>query len=171
SCFFGALLAKETAVLFPLVVLIYAWALPRDRRPRAERSRTLFRGLVQALPFFFTAGIYLALRRLALGAPLSYPNPLSLPSLVAAVPGLLSFYLRHLLWPARLSLFYDFSLSRTFGLHAFWIPLLLIAAILCALLWLFHRWPGLHGSFDSWTVSSLAEQQFSLFPCVRHCPL
>ena len=140
SCFFGALLAKETAVLFPLVVLIYAWALPSDPRARAERSRTLFRGLLQALPFFFTAGIYLALRRLALGASLSYPNPLSLPSLVAAVPGLLSFYLRHLLWPARLSLFYDFSLSRTFGLLAFWIPLLVIAAILCALLWLFHRW-------------------------------
>src|SRR3989442_11589092 len=74
-------------------------------------------------------------------APLSYsyPNPLSLHSLVAAVPGLLSFYLCHLLWPARLSLFYDFSPSQTFGLLAFWIPFLLIAAILCALLWLFHR--------------------------------
>jgi tetratricopeptide (TPR) repeat protein len=140
SCFFIALLAKETAALFPLVILIYAWTLPRDPRARAERSRTLFPGVLQALPFFFTTGIYLALRRLALGAPFSYPNPLSLPSLVAAVPGLLSFYLRHLLWPARLSLFYDFALSQTFGLLAFWIPLLLIAAILCALLWLFHRW-------------------------------
>jgi hypothetical protein len=138
SCFSGALLAKETALLFPLVILIYAWALPSD--PLAERSRTLSRGLLQALPFFFTAGLYLALRRLALGAPLSYPNPLSLHSLVAAVPGLLSFYLCHLLWPARLSLFYDFSLSRTFGLLPFWIPLLLIATTLCALLWLFHRW-------------------------------
>jgi tetratricopeptide (TPR) repeat protein len=76
-------------------------------------------------PYIVIGAAYLVVRGVVLSglAASNYPRPLSWVGLT--VPAALWFYLRQLLWPFGLSLFYDFDLARTFSLMGVAVPLLL----------------------------------------------
>lgn len=103
-----ALLSKETALAFIPVLAAYAWV-------KREGSQTWRDVALRMSPYLGAGIVYLVVRRLVLSgfAASNYPRPLSW--VLWSIPGALWFYLRQLLWPFRLSLFYDFDLSKTFS--------------------------------------------------------
>jgi tetratricopeptide (TPR) repeat protein len=125
-----AMLSKETAVTMPAVVFVCEWILSPSTG--IERTRQKFRGAaLAALPFVLVAGAYLALRHAVLQIPSPiYANP---ATAVLTIPGLLLFYLRLVIWPVGLSLFYDRHYLQHLTVHGFVIPLILLAAVALAL--------------------------------------
>jgi tetratricopeptide (TPR) repeat protein len=101
--FFAALLTKETALLFPLVVISYEYFY------RRSALRELWRAWPSLLPFAAALAIYLALRWRALGAFTPSAAPylhLSLAQLALAVPVVLARYVGKLLLPLHFNFFY-----------------------------------------------------------------
>jgi tetratricopeptide (TPR) repeat protein len=136
-----ALLCKETAVVFPVLVfgteLIYA-------RNRAKAGAGLRTSLRAVLPFGVVTVIYLVARTLILKGLPHTRTPLSNLTILYTWPTYAWSYLRLLVWPVHLSLIYDTPYVRAFGLRQVLIPAIGIALvgtglILCCKRWLHHR--------------------------------
>ncbi|HEY3927235.1 MAG TPA: tetratricopeptide repeat protein [Candidatus Koribacter sp.] len=98
-----ALLAKETAIIGPILFLVYAFAFPEERPFRGR----LTGAILSSLPFFIVVLIYWCVRwRIML--PENPPTARSVGFLFVNLPTTYWFYLEHLLWPVHLSLYYDF---------------------------------------------------------------
>jgi Flp pilus assembly protein TadD len=99
-----AMLSKETAVMFPF--LLVAYELLRETRADVPQAKSRLRPLAWTLPFFAVVGAYVAVRSFLFGLNTG-PGPggsrlaafLDMP-LVSIVD------LRNLVWPFRLSFFY-----------------------------------------------------------------
>ena len=135
TCFALALLSKETAVVLPGIVLAYEWLYGEFRLSWAER----WRGLVLRLaPFAGILAVYFAARFYVLGrlANPNYPRPTSW--VLLTIPSVLWFYLRQLLWPFRISEFYDVDLQRQFSLSRVLLPAVVVLAAMAAT-WILAR--------------------------------
>jgi len=118
----AALLVKEIAVLFPLVVAVAWWAL----RAQATRRGRIVGALRAAAPFAVASALYLVARFLLLGrVQVETPWRMGIPGLLLNVPQLLVFYVRQSLWPTSLGPSYPLRAVRPGALHAadFWLPL------------------------------------------------
>lgn len=120
-----AMLSKETALILPMIIFVYEWLWHQaavDRWPRAifERARS---STVRIVPFVFLTFIYLAVRWHVLQGLEHTMVPLSLSTIIFTWPHLMLFYLRHLIWPFGLSVFYDVPYVRTPALVPFILPL------------------------------------------------
>ena len=165
--YFLALLSKEVSIVFPCVVFVYAWLFPPTASPSTATSRhSVANAFRKTIPFVLTASVFLLLRGLALGVPHASSLPLPLRSIVASVPSVLLFYLRHLIWPAPLSLFYNLYPSQSFGWHAFWLPMIIISSLLGFFIHLAYRWRDRSAlAAFSWLLFPLAPVLFiSFFP-------
>ena len=125
----SALLMKETAMVFPAIVFAFAWLWPDGD---SERSRNL-QAVVPTLPFAALTLVYLALRWSVLKAIVTASAPLALKTVLLTVPSLLVFYGRLLVWPVKLSPFYDTPLVTQPGMVNFLLPLLAVVAVCGAL--------------------------------------
>jgi tetratricopeptide (TPR) repeat protein len=138
--YFFALLSKEVSIVFPAVVFTYAWLFPVPPSANtASARRSIANALQRTIPFVLTAFLFLLLRGLALRAPHASNIPFSFRSFVASAPALLFFYVRHLIWPAPLSLFYNLYPSESLGWHSFWFPLVIVALLLALFTYLAYR--------------------------------
>lgn len=125
-----ALLVKETAIVLPFVLVVYAW----PREPGEKTSiRTAARHLATSLmPFLAMAALYLAARSSAIGGFVPHRAAGGWKMMVLNWPSVLVFYLRHLVWPFGLSEFYP-SLPTHVRAGEFWVSLLLVLlAAACA---------------------------------------
>jgi tetratricopeptide (TPR) repeat protein len=96
-----AMLSKETAVMFPWMLVAYE-AL-RESPPASEKGWKRF---AWTIPFFAVVGAYLAVRTLLFGLNTG-PGPSgNRLAALADMPLVLVVYVRNLLWPFRLSFFY-----------------------------------------------------------------
>jgi len=137
-CFGLALLIKETAAMFPAIILVYAAFRNRGSPERTSQSRAgaAVRAIRAAASFLAVTGLYFVARFAVLhgfrgGAPWVAFRVVAL-----SWPSLLLFYVRHLLWPGGLSLFYDFHLVESPAALAFWFPAVVLAALaLAGLYW------------------------------------
>jgi tetratricopeptide (TPR) repeat protein len=123
----AALLVKEIAVLFPLVVAV-AWSATGPPAPRRER---VLGALQAAAPFAAASAVYLLARGLVLGrVQVATPWRMGIPGILVNAPQLLAFYLRQSLWPMELGPSYRLRAVRPDALDAarFWLPLALVAA-------------------------------------------
>jgi tetratricopeptide (TPR) repeat protein len=146
-CYAAALLTKETAIVFPAIVFIYALlGVKKTRAPETADGRlasgTLVRDAVQALgetaPFLVVTALYLAARYAALrGVPTQVPW-LATRDALLTTPLALVFYLRHMVWPFGLSLFYSFPVISSPMNMLFWLPVATLAA-LAALIYTWWR--------------------------------
>lgn len=130
GCFVEGVLAKETVQVLPAVIMVYCWlegppAATPDRNGWA-RAVTAF---VVAAPYLVIEGLYLVARNLALCGLAHVLTPLPLKTLLLTAPSVLCFYLKLLVWPARLSPYYDTPYVETFSRHGFWIPLAVEAVV------------------------------------------
>ncbi len=138
--FAAALLVKETTAVLPAVIAVYAWLFPsRPDEPRTLVPR-LSSVLLSVLPYLAVFAIYLPLRIRALHGAYHAGN-LPLRVHLLTLPSVLWFYLRHLFWPFRLSVFYDLPVVTSPRLPDFWLPLAGLA-VACAMTFLWWRRTG-----------------------------
>jgi len=149
--YFAALLAKETAIVFPAVVFTLAFAQPNGVTPNARPATVamdfasrLRSAIRQVLPFLGVSAVYLLLRLNALHGNLgSATQHLSWQTVVLSWPATLWFYVKVLLWPVHSYSFADPLLAEGFSLHGVFLPLLELACAVTilagALVWGWKR--------------------------------
>lgn len=123
--FFFALLSKEMAVTLPLIILFYAIFLDKIRLKRA---------MAYFLIYCLILAVYFTVRTSILQG--SWVSP-PLLQRIYTTPGIIAEYLRLLVLPAKLKVFYDVSVKKTFFSYTVIIPVLVISAT--ALLLVFLR--------------------------------
>jgi Tfp pilus assembly protein PilF len=105
-----AMLEKETALILPGLLLAYEWIWGRQWGSRRELRRILTwcgGALGKIWPYFCLVALYVPARIHALHG-FNHPlTPLTTAQLVFTWPALVAFWVRHLIWPAGLSTFYD----------------------------------------------------------------
>jgi protein O-mannosyl-transferase len=106
-----AMLEKETALILPGLLLVYEWIFGTEWGSPLEVRRILTwcgGALIKIWPYFFLVALYVPARTYALQGFNHPVTPLSTGQLVFTWPSLMGFWVRHLIWPAGLSTFYDF---------------------------------------------------------------
>lgn len=127
-----ALLTKETAIVFPVLIFAYEWIF-RNEAPGRSRLES---GVMGAIPFLVLTLIYLPVRASALKGMGASLTPLPLSTVLLTLPSVLWTYIRLLVWPIGLSAFYDVHYVTGPGVSTFVLPLLAVIAIGIALfLW------------------------------------
>lgn len=129
----AALLCKETAAFIPAVMLAYDWLFPQ------EGARFSPDGAIRRMvPFGVVAMVYLGIRHVVM--PTLPPAGGYTPAQLALMlPEVLWFYLRHLLWPVRLSIYYDEPPVASLLDPHFWLPLIGVAIAVTTLVWVSRR--------------------------------
>ncbi|MGH9444409.1 MAG: tetratricopeptide repeat protein [Terriglobia bacterium] len=121
GCFFVALLFKEMAISFPLLLLAY-WFF--NGKKDSWKSRAL-----RFAPYLAALAAYVTIRRLALGHFLSATRPFQITGkLLASAAALLGQHTRLFFWPVHLSAFRTVNLHQ--GLHSPWLWLTALALLL-----------------------------------------
>ena len=95
-----ALLTKETAVMFPVVLLVFA--MQSDRLTKAVRSIS---------PFLLVTVAYLVVRHVVLGGVMNSLMATPVHVLLLTCPSLALFYVQHFVWPVHLSYIYPLNLQ------------------------------------------------------------
>jgi tetratricopeptide (TPR) repeat protein len=143
SLFLLGLLSKETAAIFPVVILGFA-AICRDSQSAANSSSAedasiapIFKaGLWLAgkeaavsIPYFCVLAAYLAVRRIMLHGMANPIAPLSWSTMIFTWPSVMWFDLKHLILPVTSSEFYSLAYVTAPSLNNYVLPafLLLIA--------------------------------------------
>lgn len=144
SLFGLAVLIKENSLVLPGLIFAFEWFLggARSGVPVAEASSRLRRwwkrgrmSFVRAAPYLAVAFAYLALRIAMLKTLGHAVTPMSLATHLATLPLVLSRYLKILLWPTGLSVFYDVPYVEHLTLARFFLPLGAVAAVIALLAW------------------------------------
>ncbi len=127
-----AMLSKETAVMFPWLLVAYEWF----REPGAGERRG-WKQFVWTVPFFAIVGAYLAVRTLLFGPNLGPGPGGTRAAALLDIPLVLTAYLRSLVWPFRLSFFYPVEWGTQWTLLKGAAVALVVVTI--ALLWKGYR--------------------------------
>ncbi len=131
-----AMLEKETALIFPMAVCGYEWINSSgSSRSFVNRGR---RSLVRAVPFIALSLVYIVVRTIVLKGFGHALSPLPLSTVVMTCPAVLWFYIRQLIWPARLSAFQDLENVTSPGFTNFVLPAAIVAVVALGL-WMFAR--------------------------------
>jgi len=133
-----AILAKETAVLLPAIVFLHAIVgIPAIEVAQVRLPVRLTMALRQTAPYLSVAAACLLLRSWVLRGFPATSQTISLTDGLLTIPSLLFFYLKHLIWPSRLSLNYDLAVVTSARAWSFWIPLTLLGiAVVAGCFWL-----------------------------------
>lgn len=136
AAYFAALLAKESAIVFPAVIMVLALStggtgLANDTRSQAKPDDERPKVFLHLALFALVSLLYLLIRWSALGGRLA-PATQHLPSstVVLSWPTTLWFYAKAMLWPVKSYSFADPTLIDRFSARGVLLPLL--ALICCA---------------------------------------
>ncbi|HXZ79958.1 MAG TPA: tetratricopeptide repeat protein [Terriglobales bacterium] len=123
-----ALLTKEMAVTFALVIAAYVWLFPPETLARA-RWRKIGNAALAALPYVALTVVYVIARKIALHRTPAQFDPFhSDIDVLLTLPLVLANYLRILSWPVGLTSLYYTSYIESLGFRNFFLPLLLLVA-------------------------------------------
>ena len=141
--YFAALLAKETAIVFPAVIFALSLASTRVKATGANRLKTdpgsasrWAQALAQTAPFLLVTGLYLLMRLSAFAGKLAAATQqLPWTTVILSWPSILWFYVKVMFWPGKPHSFADPILVSRFSIGDVLVPLLglaLAAGILAA---------------------------------------
>ena len=120
--YFAALLCKEMALSFPLLILVY-WFFLGGKESWSSRAGRWF-------PYVLATAGYAALRISALGRFSTAPRPFAISlHTVAAAAGILGQHAKLFVWPLHLSLAREFNLSASLRSPWPWLALLALLAV------------------------------------------
>ena len=142
-----AILTKETAIILPALIFLHEWwgrpASPEAARPgERQRGAAFAAGVKESWPFAALTAGYLAARIAVLGA-LGTPVVMMTKTVWAeTIPSILQAYAVHLLWPARLSAFYDYPYAEHFSVHQVLLPAALVLGLALLLYLATRKTPG-----------------------------
>jgi protein O-mannosyl-transferase len=132
-----ACLVKEPAIMLPGVIAVLEWLLMQSS-PAGQKLRRIAAILI---PYGVIACAYLVMRWFVLKSLGQANVPLSPWIMPLSWPMLLWFYLRKLVWPVDLALFYNTQYVLAPTWNGFWAPLLLFAASAAAIWFAIRRLP------------------------------
>jgi hypothetical protein len=120
---FAALLAKETAIVLPVLIFALALLMPRGENGNADFGVRLVQALRQTVPFLCVTVFYLLMRLNALGGKLGSPTQhLPWSTILLSWPAILWFYVKVLLCPVRSRAFADPILTEGFSARGVLLP-------------------------------------------------
>lgn len=150
GAYFAALLTKETAIIFPVVIFGCALCVGPEQTTGKSGAKPgdagsgvrLARALRHTIPFLCVTAMYLLMRMNALGGKLgSATQHLPWSTVVLSGPATLWFYVKAMLWPVRSYSFADPTLADRFSTRGVIFPLVALACSLSVLvLALFWTW-------------------------------
>jgi Tfp pilus assembly protein PilF len=139
-------LAKEQGVVLAAVVFAYEFILkqpnpaadggpeePAARSWRRIMAARLREATIRTLPFLVVTALYLSLRVIVLGAIGRSLTPISVVTMILTWPSLLWSYIKILIWPVGLSLFYDAPYITQPTAMNFWLPFAAVIVVALAL--------------------------------------
>ena len=133
SLFGLALLSKETAAVFPFVILGFAMMFPHPRTMvNSRRVRAAMKDGLVSVPYFMLLVIYLSARKMMLSGGAQPLAAVSWKTMLLTTPSILWFDLKHLLLPISSSEFYSLDYATAPGLAIFWLPAFLVIAVIVA---------------------------------------
>jgi Flp pilus assembly protein TadD len=139
ALFAAALLSKESGLMLPAFIAVFAWIYAAADGGEVGLSKRLRAALVAMAPFLGLTLAYLPLRMWALRGFAHTVTPLAPSTAFLTIPSIVLFYLRLLIWPVGLSSYYDTPYVSGPAFWSFWLPLVVIVAALAALVsW--YRW-------------------------------
>src|SRR4051812_22311888 len=94
-----ALLTKETAIIAPLMIFVFAW----QYLPRNERAPRWITALATEAPYAIIAAIYLVARKLVLTHVSPTELRTDMPTALTTLPSVTWLYLQHMFVPSRLA--------------------------------------------------------------------
>ncbi len=136
ALFLVAVLSKETALVLPGIIAACEWLFPADGETRARDSETAslpLRILRAVGPFIVVLAGYLVVRLRVLKGLAIPADKATYVAVLLTWPSLLWFYLKQLLWPVKISPFYETPLVHSPGLGNFLLPLLAVSCAAAAL--------------------------------------
>lgn len=131
-----ALLSKETAVVLPALVFAYEWLYAPGEKPWSARLRA---SLMAAAPFVLVTGAYLLARAQALGGVAHKTVNLEGNIALLTIPSALWSYVRLMMAPVELSVFYDTPYVTHVSMKYFVWPLVGVLLVIGLLLWWWRR--------------------------------
>jgi len=145
------LLSKETAAVFPLLILGFAIIFAQSRSSGNAGLWSAVKEGSVSVPYFVVLAAYLVFRRSMLHSLPAPIAPLSWTTMVLTWPSVMWFDLKHLLLPISSSEFYSLAYVTVPGLANFLLPVLFLM-IACITAW--------------YGVSRLANPRLGLFAVV-----
>jgi tetratricopeptide (TPR) repeat protein len=138
SLFALALLAKETAMVFPALILTFALLFEAKDFNGAPRFRErLSRGVRESIAYFSILPAYLLVRSHATRGLSFQMTPLPWTTMVLTWPSVLWFDVRHLVFPVDSSEFYSLPYVTAPTFRLFFLPVLLLGGVVVmAALWI-----------------------------------
>jgi hypothetical protein len=177
ACYGFSLLSKETAVVLCALIFFYEWKrqgasgppqlLPAGPQgasggpgsaaaPAAGRLRRIGRAAGVTVPYVALTAVYTAVRIVALkGLVPAANNDASRVTLLCSYSAVMWFYLRKMLWPLPMSLFYPLDFVTYPGLKTVVWPLLASLALLAGL-WVWSRRCPPAGIASAWLMLPVA---------------
>ena len=153
-----SMLAKETALVLPLIIFAHEWvcaerdaAAPDGATRAGAFKRRVAPAVKRVAPYLALTILYLVIRAVVLKGLAHSSTHLSLATTVFTWPALLWFYVKLLIWPVGLSVFYDTPYVTDPGLKNFVAPAVALAA-LAALLWRWSRRAPVVRAAVAWLV-------------------
>lgn len=126
-----AMLTKETGIVIPAMIFVYALLFAPSQRP------SWLTALLHSLPYGLVAALYFTIRWLVL-AGFSHSFDITRAQMFFTMPSVLWLYVKHLFWPAPLAIYYDVPLVSSPS-SAFLISLVLLMLTL-AVVAILSKW-------------------------------
>jgi tetratricopeptide (TPR) repeat protein len=127
-----ALLAKETAAVFPLLILGFAIISISPLTPKKASLKSVLQDAWVSIPYFLILVGYLAIRLLMLHGLAAPITPLPWATMFFTWPSAIWFDVKHLLLPLSSSEFYSLTYVTKPAFANFLLPLLLVIVALMA---------------------------------------
>jgi protein O-mannosyl-transferase len=121
-CYILGCLTKETAVFLPILVFAYEWKF----RERTDVPHHGMPALLRTWPLCVAGATYVVVRSIELSG-LIHSQSNSLKSILLTIPTIMLGYMRRLVWPVSLSVFYDTPAVQSASQWRFWLPLVFLA--------------------------------------------
>jgi len=147
--FAAALLTKENSIALPAIIFFYVLIENSGSAKILENKKNRVQAAIwEALPYAVIAVMYLGVRKLAV-PPMRNASLPWVPhrEAILTLPSVVVFYLRHLVWPSRLTVFPDIPLVSNAKSPGLWIPLLMILGAAAASAWWLWRDRAARGTF------------------------
>ena len=126
-----ALLSKEPAAVFPLLIFGFA-LLDAQRTPndKSNRLSSYLKSALVSLPYFAVLAIYLVARKIMLHGGGQALADVSWRTMLLTAPSILWFDLKQLLFPISSSEFYSLNYVNAPGFQGFFLPIVFLSAAL-----------------------------------------
>ena len=136
ALFASGLLVKETAIVLVGMIFAYVWIYQPGGRKWSDR---FLAAVKPCLPYLVVTLVYFPLRMMVLKTLAPPQNPATLAAMVMTWPPLLWLYLRLLLFPVNMTLYYYLPLVTQFSLRTVLLPALPVVGAGVGLCWWARR--------------------------------